>query len=87
MLQLLLVGRFSWVTPTLDDLLATLDDSQEGFLLEVYLEYPENLYDYTLALETREEWLRNYQRMNVNQLGVEFIESVKLMPSLHHKQM
>jgi len=63
--------------PELDEVLATPDDAAEGYILEVGLEYPEQLHDrhsdYPLAPETMsvpEQWLSNYTRTLVNKLGV-----------------
>ena len=57
------------------------------------LEYPEHLHDahndYPLAPETlcvREDWLSDYQRLLVDQLGGKFTECVKLVPSLRKKE-
>ena len=96
MQQMLPVGGFTWCEDSpdfLNEILATPDDAAEGFLLEVDLEYPEHLHDahndYPLAPETlsvREDWLSDYQRLLVNQLGSKFTECVKLVPSLRKKE-
>ena len=44
MKQLLPAGRFQWVNPELDEVLATPDDAPEGYVLEVDLDYPEQLH-------------------------------------------
>ena len=96
MQQMLPVGGFIWCEDSpdfLNEILATPDDAPEGFLLEVDLEYPEHLHDahndYPLAPETlsvREDWLSDYQRLLVNQLGCKFTDCVKLVPSLRKKE-
>jgi len=57
--QLLPVGEFQWLNSTeskLDEVLATPDDASEGYVLEVDMDYPEQLHDahsdYPLVLET-----------------------------------
>ena len=76
MMQPLPVGGFQWIIPELDEVLATPDAAAEGYILEVDLEYPEQLHDrhsdYTLAPETMtvpEQWLSSYQRTLVDRLG------------------
>ena len=55
MMQSLPVGDFQWVQPQLAEVLATPDDAQEGYVLEVDIDYPEHLHDihnnYPLAPE------------------------------------
>ena len=91
--QLLPVGGFQWVSPELAEVLATPDDGPEGYILEVDLEYPENLHDshsdYPLAPEAMsvpEAWMSDYQRALVNELGGKFTECMKLVPNLRKKE-
>ena len=91
--QLLPVGGFQWVSPELAEVLATPDDGPEGYITEVDLEYPENLHDshsdYPLAPEAMsvpEEWMSDYQRALVNELGGKFTECMKLVPNLCKKE-
>jgi len=93
MKQLLPVGGFQWVNPELDEVLTTPDDAPEGYVLEVDLDYPEHLHnahsDYPLAPEAisvPEQWLSDYQRTLVNELGSKFTECMKLVPNLHKKE-
>lgn len=88
MQQLLQVGGNSWVYINLDDVLETLDDAHEGFMLEID---PKHLHDannvYPLApqaLSIHIEWLTDYsyQRALLNQLGVQFTQCTKLIPSI-----
>ncbi len=76
MKQLLPIGKFQWFNAELDEVLATADDAAEGYILEVDMEYPEQLHDnhndYPLAPETlsvREAWMSDYQRALMNELG------------------
>jgi len=74
MKQLLPLGGFQWVYPELDEVLTAPDDTPEGYLMEVDLHYPEHLHDahsdYPLAPEgISEQWLSDYQRTLVNELG------------------
>ena len=62
--------------PELDEVLATPDDAPVGYVLEVDLDYPEQLHDahsdYPLAPETMtvpEAWISDYQRALVSELG------------------
>jgi len=76
MKQLLPPAEFQWVNPELDEVLTTPDDAPEEYVLEVDLVYPEHLRDahsdYPLAPEAisfLEQWLSDYQRILVNELG------------------
>ena len=62
------VSGFQWIDPTLDEVLSTADDTKEGYVLEVDIDYPEHLHDshsdYPLAPEVLcipEKWLSEYQ--------------------------
>ena len=56
MIQRLPICGFSWISLTLEEVLATSDDAPEGFVVEPDIEYPENLHyaydDYYIAPET-----------------------------------
>ena len=56
MSQRLLVGGLAWATPTIDEVIQTSDNSDDGYIIEVDLEYPKELHvlynDYPLAPET-----------------------------------
>jgi len=93
MIQPLPVGGFQWVNPQLDEVLATPDDAPEGYVLEVDLDYPEQLHDahsdYPLAPEAMtvpEVWMSDYQLTLVNELGGKFTECTKLVPNLRKKE-
>ena len=77
MKQSLPVGRFKWVVPIIDEVLSTPDDVDEEFIVETDIEYPEELHDlhndYPLA-PIKEEWLSQYQRDLVNNLGGKFAD-------------
>ena len=64
MMQQLPVCSFQWVSISIDQVIATPDCSNEGYVVEVDLEYPEHLpnthRDYPLATEAisvSEAWL------------------------------
>ena len=66
-------------------------DDSEGFILEVDLEYPEDLHDaqnaYPLAPEcmvVQKKWMSEYQH-NLLGVGVAPTEVEKLVPNLHNK--
>ena len=42
MKQILPVGGFKWVDPTIDEVLSTPDDANEGFIVEADIKYPES---------------------------------------------
>lgn len=93
MSQLLPVGGFQWTNPEVDEVLATSDDAAEGYILEVDMEYPEQLHDShndnplaPEALVVPETWMSNYQRTLVNELGGKFTECMKLVPNLRKKE-
>ena len=88
------MGEFQWIDELeLDDVLTTSDDTTEGYVLKVDMEYPELLHDihtdYPLAPETMripEEWMSDYQRTLVSELGCKFTECMKLVPNLRKKE-
>ena len=93
MKQLLPMGEFQWANPELDEVLTTPDDAPEGYVLEVDLDYPEHLHDahndHPLAPEAisvPEQWLSDYQRTLVNELGGKFTACTKLVPNLRKKE-
>jgi len=64
--------------------LKTETSAEEGWIVEVDLEYPEELHishsDYPLAVETiniPEHWLSDYQRALMKKLGIKFTECTK----------
>ena len=66
------------------------EDSQEGYILEVDLDYPQELHDahnaYPLAPErmvVKKEWMSDYQ---ISLLGVGAQEVEKLVPNLRNKE-
>ena len=101
MVQRLPVGRFRWIDVNtseslLDDILLTPDDGDNGFFVEVDLEYPSHLHDihndYPLAPERREitrEELSDYQRSLLDKLetqGVKYKPTRKLMTTFYKKE-
>ena len=44
MSQKLPIGGFEWTNPTIDEVIQTPDDSDEGYIIEADLEYPKELY-------------------------------------------
>ena len=94
MSQYLPTGGFRWVDDC-QQLAKTIAeqpaDSPEGYILEVDLEYPEDLHDahnaYPLAPErmmVQKEWMSEYQH-NLLGLGVAPTEVEKLVPNLCNK--
>ena len=93
MSQKLPIGGFEWTNPTIDEVIQTPDDSDEGYIIQDDLEYPKELHvlhnDYPMAPETtaiKQEWLIQYQHELVNQLGCKFSENSKLVPNLLNKE-
>ncbi|KAK3757134.1 hypothetical protein RRG08_049801 [Elysia crispata] len=92
MSQPLPTGGFRWVEDC-DGLVGTIKDQPadwpEGFILEVDLEYPQELHDehnaYPIAPErivVQKEWMSEYQH---GLLGVASAEVEKLVPNLRNK--
>ena len=92
--QYLPTGGFRWVDDC-QQLAKTIAeqpaDSPEGYILEVDLEYPEDLHDahssYPLAPErmvVQKEWMSEYQH-NLLGVGVAPTEVEKLVPNLRNK--
>ena len=88
------ISRFRWVDDC-QQLAKTIaeqpDDSPEGYILEVDLEYPEDLHDahnsYPLAPErmvVQKEWMSEYQH-NLLGVGVAPTEVEKLVPNVRNK--
>ena len=76
-MQQLPVSGFYWVDISIDQVLATPDCNNEGYVVEADIQYPDQLRnihsDYPLAPETisvPEAWLGDYQRTLVNELSV-----------------
>ena len=95
MSQALPTGGFRWVEDC-EQLAKTIGahpaDDAEGFILEVDLEYPEDLRDahngYPLAPErmvVQKGWMSEYQH-NLLGVGVAPTEVEKLVPNLRHKE-
>ena len=91
MSQALPTGGFQWVDDC-DKISITEhpEDSQEGYILEVDLDYPQELHDahnaYPLAPErmvVKKEWMSDYQ---ISLLGVGAQEVEKLVPNLRNKE-
>ena len=87
MSQSLLTGGFQWVDPQLG-IANHPADAPEGYILEVDLEYPEELHGahnaYPLAPErmvVKKEWMSEYQIS----LGSNHTEVEKLVPNLRDK--
>ena len=94
MSQPLPTGGFQWVDDC-DRLTETITehpaDSHEGYILEVDLEYPEELHNvhnaYPLAPErmvVKKEWMSEYQHELLD-VGVASSEVEKLVPNLYNK--
>ena len=94
MRQPLPTGGFQWVEDC-DKLAKTIADltanNSEGYILEVDLEYPNELHDahnaYPLAPErmvVKKDWMSKYQH-NLLGVGVAPTEVEKLVPNLHDK--
>ena len=95
MSQALPEGNFAWLT---DGEIANLDvttipdDGEEGYILEVDLEYPQELHelhnDYPLApekLKVSTDWLSPYCTALVETLDLKNATVEKLVPNLHNK--
>ena len=87
------VCDFQWVDFRIDQVLATPDGTNEDYVVETDLEYPDYLHnthsDYPLASEAisvPEAWLGDYQHTLVNKLGSKFTKCVKLVPNLRKKE-
>ena len=95
MSQALPIGGFKWVEDC-NRLAASIGehpaDSSEGYILEVDLEYPEELHEahdtYPLAPEclvVKKDWMSEYQH-NLLGIGVAPTEVEKLVPNLRNKE-
>ena len=92
-MQQLSVGGFQWVDVSKYQVLATPDDNNDGYVVEVDLGYSEHLHNtysnYPLAPEAiyvPEAWLGDYQHTLVNELGGKFTECVKLVSNVRRKK-
>ncbi|XP_064629257.1 uncharacterized protein LOC135488549 [Lineus longissimus] len=93
MSQPLATGGFEWVDPILEEeIINHPNDAEKGYILEVDLEYPEELHDshsaYPLAperLRVKDEWLSEYQNDLLKEIGGS-LETEKLVPNLRDKQ-
>ena len=94
MSQPLPVENFRWtrVMPTEEQIMSWQVNRQTGYILEVDLEYPQELHDkhnsYPLAPETTqvpEEWYSSYQRSLARELNLSNDKTEKLIPTLNDK--
>ena len=93
MSQYLPTGGFEWLTEEEVDLSKYNDESEKGLVLEVDLEYPEELHDlhndYPLAAEkikVTEDMLSPYCREIAEKFGVKVGLVEKLVPTLSNKE-
>ena len=93
MIQYLPTGGFEWLTEEEVDLSKYNDESEKGLILEVDLEYPEELHDlhndYPLASEkikVTEDMLSPYCREIAEKFGVKVGLVEKLVPTLSNKE-
>ena len=93
MIQYLPTGGFKWLTEEEVDLSKYNDESEKGLILEVDLEYPEELHDlhndYPLAAEkikVTEDMLSPYCQKIAEKFGVKVGMVKKLMPTLSKKE-
>src|SRR5688572_2947720 len=68
------------------------DDANEGYILQVKLQYPKDLHamhtDYPLAVErmkVKKEWLSPKQQELIKRSGQRYISTEKLIPNLFNK--
>jgi hypothetical protein len=96
MSRVLPTGNFCWMSDqelTTFDVQRIPDDSSTGYILEVDLEYPEELHDlhsdYPLApekMKVRDELLSNYSLHLKEKLGLKGPSAEKLVPNLSNKE-
>ena len=96
MSQYLPTGGFRWMTQKqIDkiDLVKYKEDSKKGLILEVDLDYPEDLHDlhndYPLApekIKTTEDMLSEYSKQIANKYGISIGLVHKLIPTLKKKE-
>ena len=96
MSQYLPTGRFRWMTKKEIDtinLYKYKEDSNKGFILEVDLEYPEELHDlhndYPLAAEkvkVTDSMLSNYSKIISDKYNISTGLAYKLIPTLSNKE-
>ena len=93
MSQYLPTGGFKWLIGKEVDLSKYNDESEKGLILEVDLEYPEELHDlhndYPLAAEkikVTEDMLSPYSRVIAEKFGVKVGLVKKLVPTLSNKE-
>ena len=92
MCQYLPTSGFKWSDKIIEDVLNTNEDSAQGYILEVDLEYPSDLHewhnDYTLAPECLvvKEWFSPYQKDLIQKLGSTGYNVKKLVPNVMDKE-
>ena len=93
MCQHLPMSNFKWSEDNIDHILKTKEDSNEGYILEVDLEYRKELHDlhndYPLApekLKVKKEWFSAYQNDLIKKLKSSGLEVPKLVPNLMGKE-
>ena len=96
MSQALPTGGFEWTDPpSTQELIDHPSDADKGYILEVNLEYPEELHDahndYPLAaerLKVDNAWMSDYQLDILRQVygGAPHVEVEKLVPNLRNKE-
>ena len=96
MSQALPTGGFEWNDPpSIQELIDHPSDADKGYILEVNLEYPEELHDahndYPLAperLKVDNAWMSDYQHDILRQVcgGAPHVEVEKLVPNLRNKE-
>ena len=86
---------FKWkrVMPTEQQILKKKEAAKNGWILEVYLEYPAELHEehnsYPLAPEkkvVKKEWMSDYQKSLINDLELKPPDSEKLLLTLEDKK-
>ena len=85
------VGGFSWMRtmPTEKQIMSWQVNRKTGFILEVDLEYPQELHDYPLAPETTQvpgDWYSPYQQALARELGLTKDKTEKLLLTLRDKE-
>jgi hypothetical protein len=93
MSQPLATGGFEWVNIAMEEeIVHHPDDAENGYILEVDLEYPKELHDSHSAypqapeqMRVKDEWMSEYQQNLLREIGGS-LETVKLVPNLRNKE-